>query len=1096
LAVATLVVSGAAHAADAPAAALPLAGVRVLVCDSYFDLLHIPALRRLQALGAEVRGGDLSTLTWETASQYNLIITTVEGVPVKPKTGDDPVTVLDKFVKAGGGLLFYQLFYGSESGNQYLAPFGASTYDEVIRDPQHGMKSQLGFGLEYAYTTQVTTGHPVTEGVKTLWYSGGSELIFGTRPIKVSADWKVLAKAEPGATTIIPQVMYAATASKPGTAGDQPPFLAAREYGAGAIVLMGISPLEVFLGQGLPAYSDIAMERGNGLQASDLKKLYDNAITWLAAHATKATGLAQGELKPLTDDWGKGTPLDWTQPDAAFFGGDLATKPARGVIGLHSTLSDGKATPQALIAKAQAVGLQWVSFTERLENFSPEKWASLRKLCKDASTPDFCAMPGLDYSDNSGTRWVVFGDFDWPPPKVFSADGKKIIEPQWWFSINTVPNGPYDIGHAPLRPWDLSMYDMFPVRTTLGGKLVDEAPEGFRYVQGEMDDPFPMAVDMVSDEAGLAAAAGRTCNYVLKDQPGDLATYYRNYMYFGSQFGFISDGPVVTDWRGSNNGRSAGSKWYVPGTEQYRIKLSVHSAVPITDISIYDGPKLFRRFAPNQPQATIFFNVPHDQQRNLTAEITDANGKKAMTGGIFVRDMLNFRFMCGDRGNAICDGVQTDEMGSYLTGPTAPYQRKMTIGGTLAGYGTRHFNVLPPEFDGGMRAVAMTISPYFQIADYTYTPGGSLVEVRNEVGVCSRDGLQQGDVQVGYFKGDTNSWAPKLAPVDVKDVHIAYRSLDFTPRSGDLGVVLVEGTLTVDKPLKLESFNVFGIFHTSQPGEGDHYAISTPEMTVAGITAPQPYSGTWRTAPGSYGMVFPSIWSSTGVMALDDNLTIGTYDKAPNCHIGASLANMPRDLKPGETLTWQYLALHGRPGENANTADWDNLAKTMGLRGDPAYKVTDVKVGQVQSTQFLLELTPADGGFLGTVGAADLPLRLPVRVAGMNGNWTFGWFDLDRKEWFPSAWDYHIGEGFFTLDTRVGAHRFFAGHPVVAGDPNLKIAAFTDAKTQFTAEVNNVGTAPVTTTVRLNPALGDAAPQEVTLAPGEMKSLTFAWTPK
>ena len=72
----------------------------------------------------------------------------------------------------------------------------------------------------------------------------------------------------------------------------------------------------------------------------------------------------------------------------------------------------------------------------------------------------------------------------------------------------------------------------------------------------------------------------------------------------------------------------------------------------------------------------------------------------------------------------------------------------------------------------------------------------------------------------------------------------------------------------------------------------------------------------------------------------------------------------------------------------------------------------------MKGTKFLLELEPEDGGFAGAVSQSDLPIRLPVRVADMNPNWTFAWFDLDRKEWFPSAVDQVINQGFFTLDTR------------------------------------------------------------------------------
>jgi hypothetical protein len=149
----------------------------------------------------------------------------------------------------------------------------------------------------------------------------------------------------------------------------------------------------------------------------------------------------------------------------------------------------------------------------------------------------------------------------------------------------------------------------------------------------------------------------------------------------------------------------------------------------------------------------------------------------------------------------------------------------------------------------------------------------------------------------------------------------------------------------------------------------------------------------------------------------------------------------------------------------------------------------------VKGTKFLLELEPEDGGFAGVVGQADLPIRLPVRVAGMNPNWTFAWFDLDRKEWFPSAVDQVINQGYFTLDTRRGAHRLFAGHPVVAGDKELRILTLSDGQSKIKASVNNVGAAAVDAVVRLNPALGKAEPAKIHLAPGEVKNLEFSFGP-
>ncbi len=108
----------------------------------------------------------------------------------------------------------------------------------------------------------------------------------------------------------------------------------------------------------------------------------------------------------------------------------------------------------------------------------------------------------------------------------------------------------------------------------------------------------------------------------------------------------------------------------------------------------------------------------------------------------------------------------------------------------------------------------------------------------------------------------------------------------------------------------------------------------------------------------------------------------------------------------------------------------------------------------------------------------------------MNPNWTFGWFDLERKQWHPSAIDRDIRQGFFTLDTRRGNHRLFAGHPVLADNAEVRIAVFSDGKSEVRAAVNNVADAPVPVTIRLNPALGPAS-ERLLLAPGELKNLTF-----
>jgi hypothetical protein len=83
--------------------------------------------------------------------------------------------------------------------------------------------------------------------------------------------------------------------------------------------------------------------------------------------------------------------------------------------------------------------------------------------------------------------------------------------------------------------------------------------------------------------------------------------------------------------------------------------------------------------------------------------------------------------------------------------------------------------------------------------------------------------------------------------------------------------------------------------------------------------------------------------------------------------------------------------------------------------------------------------------------------------------------------------DRDIRQGFFTLDSRRGAHCIFAGHPVLTDNPNVRMAVFSDGKSEVRATLNNAGDVPVSLTVRPNPALGPAAPQRLDLSAGEIK---------
>jgi len=609
----------------------------------------------------------------------------------------------------------------------------------------------------------------------------------------------------------------------------------------------------------------------------------------------------------------------------------------------------------------------------------------------------------------------------------------------------------------------------------------------YKYMQGIQDDPIPVVVNKIYIPEQISKAKDNFSPYIMSDSIDNLTEYFRRHHYFGSYSFFVSNGPLITDWRGVNASRWTGGKWFLSSTEIYRVRLKAYSKFPIEDIKIFDGLQLLLRFKPENKNVDIIFDLPHDQQRNLIAEITDGKGRKAITGGIFVRDLLNFRFMCGDRGNSICDAVETDKNGPYLMGPSAPYQRKMTAFGVFPGYGTRHFNILPPYFDGGMRPFGMHILP--SIWGVKLFPSGSTPETKMGIPVCSRDGILQEDNIVGYFPETTSAWKPKFIPADVKNVEITYRYLDITPRAKDPGVILLTGRIKFKKKMKIDKIEIYSSGRGTSPGDGDHFLVMTPEKKITGVVSNNPISLSVEMTSGSYIMAYPCLWGSSGAIAIDDGYICNLSVKKPSLRMSISLSGFPKEVKPGDVINYRLILFQGRYGEPPDNREWENFVNKMGLRRKTGYEI-ELKKGKVISKKFILEIKPENYGFLGKVKRAVLPVRLPVFVNDLNTNWTFGYYNFKNNEFFPSAIDYRTKKGYFTIDTEKGDYEIFAGHPVISNDRNVKIFVVKFNKKGIVAEVNNVSDKEIKTEVYLNPLIGNKS-EKIILKSGEFKKIVF-----
>ena len=74
---------------------------------------------------------------------------------------------------------------------------------------------------------------------------------------------------------------------------------------------------------------------------------------------------------------------------------------------------------------------------------------------------------------------------------------------------------------------------------------------------------------------------------------------------------------------------------------------------------------------------------------------------------------------------------------------------------------------------------------------------------------------------------------------------------------------------------------------------------------------------------------------------------------------------------------------------------------------------------------------------LGDDRRAKLPLRLPIRIWGLNDKWTAGIYDRKQKRWNPFGIIAGEGVGYVSLDTSKADSDVFIGNLVQCDDPNL-----------------------------------------------------------
>ena len=972
------------------------------------------------------------------AMQFNVIIfgdSFYHTIQPDPNTGEMPgriknqVPTLRRFLNAGGGVWFCgigeQNWGRSSHALNYILKelnLGAEVVGEVVRDSE----VILGQGARYPrYCWVDVLRDPLTAGVENMLSPSGvigGEGSMGVVPIvKLSPEWRVLVKGKATAASFpCEQVVGSRLLDTPGMVKSSPLLCAVRRAGKGRVVLWPTwTNFTVTGGSG-----GMVVDGEHGGRWSDGARLIENLLCWLAepSQGSKVVGTFDPKRdKPVVKLENVEELLkNWEQP-----GRKACSHQYKGLIGAHSSLSDGKSSPDEMIAAVKKAGYDFIAFTEDFAKMDEAKWKQLRAACDKVNhaDPNFRAYPGLHFLDEAGNRGVVFGQSYWIKDEWRSKQYPHRI--LWWYNLayaaDSVPGrwAPRVIIRSQTnnkRPWNQGLWTYFGAHCYEGGKLVDDSFYEWRPLLG------PHAFFMQAQI--MAFHTVRSTDEVLAStKPGLYHTYIRGgptvkpmlSWLSGCEPGwptgrcYVSAGPeildfckyiVVTQEGGFVLGR--------PDQDRGLLHLLVRSEAGLRAVAVYDGERLIRRYMPKGNRFEKFITFHPDKAHAFTITVTDKRGRAAHSWCEYAQVKEKMHRRCGDNWNWMCPGgtgpgtMRTPTFGYHLMEVTGGWQPRDLEPELPELGGVRYWNPMVNYGHGGFDAAMWgAISPRDQnlLVDGKpwHAPFSSLslnVRTIGRFGVIASNDVTHELIapktwtpSLLYLCSSPNAavpspWPSELvgyqptAKPDSDAIVVRYRGkVRFvqTVSTADGGPVQVRVGMSPEcvRP-------VTGVVEVRHPDGRTDLRQLNPGAGVSGDIPDGGYVA-WY-GPGGNGL--------GAIIALEPGLKFAIR--------GTDLArivvhrDVPSPVEPGTEVTFDTLHVSGsNPTPNSNQLIMD-VWQGMGVAGKPTLYHVEPRLGRVIAHKVFLTVEAEDGGFSGRIVKTSekvLPIRLPVMVRGLNTRW-------------------------------------------------------------------------------------------------------------
>ena len=967
----------------------------------------------------------------------------------------------------GAGVLVYAFSSGGSGfggWNERMKQFGAQILRASMRDPTRKFKPWNAYGDNFYCWTEKTATHPITEGVKRVYYPSANlrwDEFYTSPPLLLDEAWSPLVMAEPEA-----RAMRNAGGewSVSPAAPKQLVLAAVRDVGKGRLGVVACDPGYIHrhpyltrANVGEMSYGPkdgidgAILDKGNGEVPSDTGKLVDRMIRWLAgspaagrfgayqpADKTALTAPVyvspeEKNFKPVIDWDNPPAPPSWKhrawairKGDAGYYpevtdplmGGDIQFFKA--LVGVHTAFSDGKGTVKEYAEAAKKAGYSLVCFAEAFEHLTADEFRTLAEQCAAHSTSELKCLPGYDIMDRDGNHLIVIAAPEYPQSAWLTDDGKRVEQVQklnlGYYNHKVVAHKPESSTVLPQER--LKHFQGLSVYTYRNGKLIDDSLRAYAWQAMNGSSPQPIVVHEVYRPAEVATAAANGFQQIM---PADTVENAIKYFRIGIATFFeaparyvFSEGPIIRKWVVAG-GKDVGAA--EENRMQFQMQLGAQSDVPLKSATLMDGYTPLRRWLPKGNTFEGEANLQHSHQYGVYLVVEDRKGRRAISAP--VRTVAKrYHFRCSDRQNWL------GHCGFHYTGTCLPekFNISMPVKGTAEAS-----SILTNE-----RGTAMAVALNFPFTSNDL----QLTEARldqvytwalwSDIGLDARP-----------------SWASKPSTVYEGKM----RHWSFTNHvQGQPYVTLVEFGLKLKRDVEIagnprlwpkfgglreKKFARVGADGQITVGDVPQEADLVPGTLVGGIIALSDNLGADR---GQFGIRAPA--------AVNGVVPAGTERNARFL-----IASSSSSFRPKKVTNFD--------------SDPAGFLRAMGFAGPTPYRIATDR-GKINGFSFVADVTPEDGGIAGQVAKpADIPFWIPLRIP-VNPNWVAGiWQEGQRIRYSgifeDTAWP--------QLDVSKGS-RFYAGSLLPSDNEDLVLQVVTWTPDRLRVEVHNPTDKPITATVR------------------------------